>query len=169
MKGQSVKEEMLSIDLLTRWTNMKGTMMGAGDSIYPDWKPFSRDEIRKHLGLYIFNGVAPSPQIAFRFRSQIQDPIYGNDMIREAFGTNAKSRHQQFKCFFALQNPCIPTPPRKTFPNWKVRPLLKWINHVGPQCYTPGKSISVDEMTMGFQGRHQDKKRITYKAEGVTL
>ena len=108
----------------------------------------------------IFNGVAPSPQVAFRFQSQFQDPIYGNDMIREAFGTNAKSRHRQFKCFFALQNPCIPTPPRKIFPNWKVRPLLKWINHVGPQCYTPGKSISVDEMTMGFQGRHQDKKRI---------
>lgn len=122
---------------------MKATMMGAGDSIYPDWKPFSRDEIRKHLGLYIFNGVAPSPQIAFRSQSQIQDPIYGNDMIREAFGTNAKSRHRQFKCFFALQNPCIPTPSRKTFPNWKVRPLLKWINHVRPQCYTPGKSISV--------------------------
>lgn len=134
---------MLSIDLLTRWTNMKATMMGAGDSIYPDWKPFSRDEIRKHLGLYILNGVAPSPQIAFKSQSQIQDPIYGNDMIREAFGTNAKSRHRQFKCFFALQNPCIPTPSRKTFPNWKVRPLLKWINHVRPQCYTPGKSISV--------------------------
>ena len=87
-------------------------------------------------------------------------------MIKEAFGTNASCRHRQIKCFFALQNPRIPTPSRKTFPNWKVRPLLKWINHVGPQCYMPGKSISIDEMTMGFQGRHRDKKRITYKSEG---
>lgn len=29
-----------------------------------------------------------------------------------------------------------------------------------------GVAISIDEMTMGFQGRHKDKKRITYKAEG---
>jgi len=57
--GQQKKEEMLSIDLMTRWTSTKATMMGAGDSIYPDWKPFSRDEIRQHLGIYIFNGVAP--------------------------------------------------------------------------------------------------------------
>ena len=32
--------------------------------------------------------------------------------------------------------------------------------------YKSGKSISVDEMTIGFQGRHADKRRITYKAEG---
>ena len=30
----------------------------------------------------------------------------------------------------------------------------------------PGKSISVNEMTMGFQGRHPDKKWITYKGGG---
>ena len=27
-------------------------------------------------------------------------------------------------------------------------------------------AFSVDEMTMGFQGHHVDKRRITYKAEG---
>ena len=32
--GDKRKEDMLSIDLLTKWTNIKGTMMGAGDSIY---------------------------------------------------------------------------------------------------------------------------------------
>ena len=29
-----------------------------------------------------------------------------------------------------------------------------------------GLAISIDKMTMEFIGQHQDKKRITYKAEG---
>ena len=70
-------------------------MMGAGDSIYKqDWKPFTREEIRRHLGLYIFNGVSPTPQITLRFHSQSKDPVHGNDMIREAFGLNARTRHR---------------------------------------------------------------------------
>ena len=28
------------------------------------------------------------------------------------------------------------------------------------------ETISIDEMTIGFQGMHRDKKRITYKTEG---
>ena len=82
--GDKKKEEMLSIDLITRWTNTKATMMGAGNSIYQDWKPFTREEVRRHLGLYIFNGVAPAPQITLRFNSQAKDPIHGNDMVQEA-------------------------------------------------------------------------------------
>ena len=116
---------MLSIDLITRWTNTKATMMGAGDSIYPEWRPFTREKIRRHLGLYIFNGIAPVPQINLRFNSQAKDPIHGNDIIREAFETNASNSHREFKCFFALQNPCIPTPSRKNYSNLKDRPLLK--------------------------------------------
>ena len=30
-----------------------------------------------------------------------------------------------------------------------------------------GRDISGDEQTIGFQGRHADKLRITYKAEGM--
>jgi len=29
-----------------------------------------------------------------------------------------------------------------------------------------GRSVSCDEQTIGFQGRHQDKQRISYKKEG---
>ena len=29
-----------------------------------------------------------------------------------------------------------------------------------------GLAISIDKMTMGFQGQHQDKRRVTYKEEG---
>jgi Transposase IS4 len=43
---------------------------------------------------------------------------------------------------------------------------VKWINFVGPTSVDLGERISIDEQTMGFQGRHADKLRISYKTEG---
>ena len=40
------------------------------------------------------------------------------------------------------------------------------MNHISPCVYKPGISVSVDEMTMRFKGKHKDKLRITYKKEG---
>jgi hypothetical protein len=158
--------EMLSIELITKWTNIKADMMGAGFAIYPTFEKFTPVEIKRHLGLYLLQGVAPSPQIESKFSSQKRDPIHGNDMVHDAFGGNAVLRHKQFKAFFAVQDPLIATPSREEYPNWKVREMIKWINFISPKVYKPGISLSIDEMTIGFQGKHKDKMRITYKAEG---
>jgi hypothetical protein len=40
------------------------------------------------------------------------------------------------------------------------------MNYIGPKAVLLGECASVDEMTIGFQGSHKDKRRITYKAEG---
>ena len=146
--GNSVAKEMFSIELITKWTNSKAIMNGAGDTTYKDFKAFTREEIRRHLGIYILQGVAPSPKVEFKFASHMKDMIHGNDMVNNAFGPNAIARHKQFKAFFALQNPCIPTPPRKEYLNWKVKPLITWMNYIGPRAYKPGIHVSVDEMTM---------------------
>ena len=159
-------KEWLSIEQLTKWTNTKAIMNGAGDQVYRDFKPFTIEEIRRHMGIYLLQGIAPSPRVELKFASQSNDPIHGNDFVNNSFGTNAVRRHRQFKAFFAVQNPMIETPDRRNFPNWKVRPLINWINYVGPLVYKPGMSISVDEMTMRFKGKHKDKLRITYKKEG---
>ena len=65
-----------------------------------------------------------------------------------------------------MQNPAIEIPERKKYPNWKVRPIIKWLNIICPLIWMLGVAFSIDEMTMRFKGRHEDKKRITYKAEG---
>ena len=43
---------------------------------------------------------------------------------------------------------------------------MTWMNYISPKTWLLGIAVSIDEMMMGFQGMHQDKKRITYKAEG---
>lgn len=70
-KGKLV--EMLSIQQLTMWTNQKAHHMGAGPEgtgYYPTYKWFTCEELCRHLGLYIWHGLQPSPRIKQKFASQ---------------------------------------------------------------------------------------------------
>jgi hypothetical protein len=89
----------------------------------------------------------------------------GSDFIYNAFGSNAFRKHKQVKAFLSLQDPILPVPSRDVNPNWKIRPILDWMEYIGPKAVLLGECASVDEMTIGFQGSHKDKRRITYKAD----
>ena len=158
----------LSMSLLTSYTNMKAQLAnaGPGGACYPDWKDFSVDEIRQHIGLYVWNGLSPSPRLEMKLQPQHVDRIHGNDFIVQHMGRNAVRRHKHFRAFFACQDPRIHPPNRKASPMWKVNTLLKWMNFIGPASVKLGKNASTDKQTVGFQGRHADKLRVTYKAEG---
>ena len=43
---------------------------------------------------------------------------------------------------------------------------MSWIKRVSVNAWRLGKIVSVDEQTIGFQGRYALKLRITYKKEG---
>ncbi|KAL7562479.1 hypothetical protein ACA910_005453 [Epithemia clementina (nom. ined.)] len=155
-----------------RWTNylnMKASQMGAGvmGGIYPDFRPFTFDDIEKrHIGLYILQGLNPSPQINQKFQSQARNSVQGNDLCFRAFGANATRRHRHFKAFFCVQDPTKIAPSRKERPNYKVDPVLRHVQDVLMAAWRLGRDISGDEQTIGFQGKHANKLRITYKAEG---
>ena len=70
------------------------------------------------------------------------------------------------KAFLSLQNPVLAVPSQDVNPNWKICPILDWMNYIGPKAVSLGECASVDERTIGFQGSHNDKRRITYKVEG---
>ena len=154
------------------WTNAKAHLAGAGKGgsyYYPDFVDFTPYEIRQHFAVYIHQSLSPAPQVEKKFKTQAHDKINGNDFIANSLGQNpinTRRRHQMFKAFLALQDPMIPLPPREKYPNWKVRPVLQWMNYIFPTAWLLGIALSIDEMTMGFQGRHVDKRRITYKTEG---
>ena len=103
---------------------------------------------------------------------QAQDKINGNDfvaiivLVRIRF--NTRRRHQiMFNAFFELQDPMILLPRREKYPNWKVCPVIQWMNYIFPTAWLLGIALCINQMTMGFQGRHVDKRRITtYKTEG---
>jgi hypothetical protein len=92
--------------------------------------------------------------------------VQGNDFIAGMFGSNSVRRLKHCKAFFAVQNLLILPPSRRTNPNFKVDHFLNWIRTVGMTAWNLGQTFSIDEQTIGFQGKHQDKLRITYKKEG---
>jgi hypothetical protein len=79
---------------------------------------------------------------------------------------NAEKRHKHFNSFFSCQDLMLPPPSRKTHPNHKIDDFLSYVNGISMEVWDVGKHLSCDEQTIGFQGRHQDKQRISYKKEG---
>ena len=67
---------------------MKASLASAGidGTCYEEFKPFSVKEIRQHLGLYILQGLNPSPRIEMKFKPQREDMIHGSDLIYRSFG-----------------------------------------------------------------------------------
>ena len=51
-------------------------------------------------------------------------------------------------------------------PLWKVQHLLDELNDNASKMWIPGKWLSINEQTLGFQGRSGLKLRISYKKEG---
>jgi Transposase IS4 len=156
-----------SMAYLTTMTNTKAKLANAGPGgvCYRTYKDFTVKELRQHLGLYIWNGIRPAPQMHYHMVPQASDPVHGSDYIRQHMGT-CMLRHKHFRAFFACQDPRKPPPNRKTHPLNKVSPVLKWMNFIGKNSVRLGMNCSVDEQTVGFQGKHQDKLRVTYKVEG---
>ena len=118
------------------------------------------------LGLYILNGIIVSPRIQYKFRPQHQDPVNGSDLCHNAFGPNARWCHHLFKNLFAVQDPVISVRPRNISPNHKIDPFLEHLACISLETYDPGANLSGDEQVASFQGRYQDKQRVTYKRAG---
>ncbi len=114
-----------SFQAWANYTHSKAIMSqaGKGGAVYPDFKSFAMHEIRQHIGLYVLNGLNPSPGVELKFRSSAQDELHGSDFVRNSFKPNAERRHPMFKAFFAVQNLMIEPPPRKKKPNWKNKSL----------------------------------------------
>ncbi len=118
----------VSIDEWTSYTNLWAILMNSGSCINSgQFKPFTPQEIRSFLALYILQGLSPSPQIKMKFVPQALDPINGSDMCFRVFGRKASKRHKEFKAFFTIQDPRKIVPPRTTHPNFKIDPFLQWI------------------------------------------
>ena len=101
-----------------------------------------------------------------KFDLQNKNPTNGSDFCYNTFGSCARWRHKEFKAFFAVQDSVKPTPMRKSHPNWKIQVLLRHAIIVSKDAIFLGSSLSIDEETMGYKGRHPEILHINYKKEG---
>jgi len=91
-----------SVERMTTWTNDKARAVNAGPGgvIYRTFRNFTVDDVKKHLALYLVNALVPHPCVEEMFQRQIDDPIFGNDLISNAFPPQAALYHKHFKAFF---------------------------------------------------------------------
>ena len=75
-------EGLPSIADITLFKNKKVYFFnaGRGGTQYPNFTPLSVDEIMRHIGIYMINGLCPSTQVEMKFDSQERNPTNGNDI-----------------------------------------------------------------------------------------
>jgi len=166
-KKSKWNEGLFDIASITEHTNMRincslGGKLGGGKKC----GEFSIDEIMSFFGLYMMNGLNPSPKVHMKFKTQEQDEVQGNDVCNAVFGPQAESRHVQFKRYLTLVDLRTASPSRETNPNYKINPIVKQLIKASQSAMIIGEWVSVDEQTIGFKGNHIDKLRINYKKAG---
>ena len=115
---------------VSNWTSYsitKAMLCNAGElgSIYAGkFKPFKNDDITAMLGIYIIDGLAPSPQLTQKMQDQERQPTHGNDRIEAVIGPGWQQKHRSFRHFFASQDPMMTPPQKKQCPNFKVDKLF---------------------------------------------
>ena len=165
---------MLTFEQITIWANEKAMLCNAGteDGPCPSWKPLKIAEIEAYWGLLTLNGLSPSPQLAQKLRSQVDDPVNGNDLCHRIFSMHgegcggAAERYKQLRRFYAVQSPKLELPVRKGLPMHKAQPLLSQFEQTAMISWGLGETLSGGEQCQGFQGRHPDKLKVKLKNEG---
>ena len=156
-------------------TNARAAAEGAdvGGSIYNDYEPFDLAEVYKMIGLLFVNCLSPRPRVNMWFE---RHPIFGNNFIAGAMnrqlpqgrravpGYRRWKHFRRFMCMFDFREDAKKETAKN--PLWKVQRLLDELNDNAAKMWIPGKWVSINEQTLGFQGRSALKLRISYKKEG---
>ncbi len=139
----------MSISQWTTFANLRAILLNAGTpQYYPSWQPFTPDEYKRFLALYIYQGLDPSPRISMKFKPQSEDPLQGSDLCSKIFGVNALTRHKRWKAFVTLQCSTKVVPPKASHPNFKVDPFLAHMQKVSMMEWDCGPNLSGDEQTI---------------------
>ena len=124
---------MFAISNWTKYTSTKTAMDDAGEPGHifaRKYKPLTSDDIRRQIGIYILDGVAPTPQLTFSMKPQSCDRTHGNNFVARHVGPNSDIKFKIFRHLFGCQNPMTIPPSKKTCPNFKVDEFFRWLRHI---------------------------------------
>ena len=111
------------------------------------------------IGVYIIDGLSPTPELTQKMQPQSKERTHGNDFIAQHIGTGYQQMYRTFRHFFACQDPLTNPPPAHECPNYKVDELYWWLRYIMPQAWNLSKNFSVDEQTCKMQGKSIHKTR----------
>ena len=127
---------------------------------YTDLNPFSREEIDSYLVLILDNGINMKPQMNSWFLRNYDSTIYGKNNFSKLF-PRGRLRWDELKILYCIYNPRIyPKSDSTKHYLFNVRSMLQHLQRNFELHWDPAIDFSIDEQTIGFQGRHKDKLRI---------
>ena len=147
----NVKGDRVSKFSVANWcsyTNTKASIVNAGEPGHifsGKYKPFSIRGFFQMIGVYIVDGLSPTPELTRKMQPQSKERTHGNDFIAQHIGTGYQQMYCTFQNFFACQDPLTTPPPAQECPNYKVDEFLRWLRYIMPKAWNLSKNFSVDE------------------------
>ena len=165
---------------MTEHSNLYAVAAGGGADHYKEFTPFKQVEIEKCFGLLYRNGLWPVPNLDLMFADPRTRWVYGDHRVRDILGPSSLRRFYHFRAFFHIQHPSdkryvrynpdsdkfVPATAASLGPFAKLEPFFGSLMYAAMRNWVVGMTFAFDEITVGFQGRHSLKQRITYKNEG---
>jgi hypothetical protein len=165
----NVKGDLRTKFAVSNWSaysNTKAMLCNAGKKghIFADkYRPFKNQDIMTMLGVYIIDGLAPSPQLVQKMQPQSKSATHGNDRIASAQGPGYQQKHRSFRHFFATQDPLMIPPSKEKCRNFKVDELFRWLRYVWKEAWMLAENFSIDEQTTKCQGKCEYKTRQAHR------
>ena len=156
------KTTKFAVSNWTTYSNTKAMLNNAGEEGHifeGKYKLFTNKDIIAMLGVYIIDGLAPSPQLTMKMQPQSKQPTHGNNKVASAIGTGYQQKHRSFRHFFACQDPLLTPPHKDQCPNFKVNEFFRWLRHIWKEAWLLGEDFSMDEQTTKMQGKSEYKTR----------
>ncbi len=154
------KESKFAISNWTIYSNLKAVMCNAGEEghIFANkLKPFENANILKMLGVYVLDGLSPSPQLVRKMQPQSKEPTHGNDLIVKAIGPGYHKLYWSFCHFFGVQDLLLKSLPKHECPIAKLNEFFQWPHFIWKEAWDLCKSFFIDKQTCEMQGKSEYK------------
>ena len=151
-----------SVSSWAAYTNSKAKLVNAGGKgqIFEGrWKDLEPEDVMQMMGVYIIDGLAPSPRLVQKMQPQAKQRTHGNDFIARCIGPMYEQKYRNFRHFFGCQDPLKIPPAKEKCPNVKVDELFRWCRYIWKQAWVLGENFSTDEQTCKMQGKSEYKTR----------
>jgi hypothetical protein len=144
----------------TAYSNTKAMMCNAGEQGHifaGKFKLFKNKDIIQMLGVYILDGIAPSPQLVWKMQPQMKQPTHVNNKIASTISPRYQQKHHSFRHFFGCQDPLMTPPPEDKCPNFKVDDFFRWLCYIWKEVWCLAKGFLINEQSCKMQGKSKHK------------
>ena len=95
------------------------------------------------MGMYIQDGLSPSPVITMKIQPQLKQRTHDNDFIAQCIGLGYQQKHHSFRQFFAYQDPLMIPPPKEKCLNFKVDEFFQWMRFIMKKAWGLSKDFAL--------------------------